>query len=292
MPSITALHPHKRLSVMMHDWRRSVHRSWNMRSLRTACLCLAYVTSVAVIASSVFGAEFHLHDGDNLEGEVIYANSNTAGIVPEQAESGVRLIPRSTINAVEVRTGRRSATQGQLHACEDRICPIAHGNNLTRVRDGQLIAITPLQTGIGELSDPTDEPTAADASLLLETDDRNGAGDAEVSKQRLMIDVQAPPVREGDRALLFGITLSRSAPASVVVLFSTLDGTAIAGEDYLQQAGVIILQPGDSTAAQAIMLVDDRVAEEDEQFKLRFSVDPNVSELSRTYVTATIKDDD
>jgi hypothetical protein len=76
------------------------------------------------------------------------------------------------------------------------------------------------------------------------------------------------------------------------VIYSAVDGSATNGADYEQQAGVLTIKPGATSAEVRNPLIDDQEPEADEQFDLFLSVDPKaVSTVSR-HITATIQDDD
>ena len=57
----------------------------------------------------------------------------------------------------------------------------------------------------------------------------------------------------------------------VTVGFTTRDGTALAGQDYVARSGTLTFQPGESTATVVIDLIDDTLAEPGERFSLLLS---------------------
>lgn len=276
------------------------HHCWTDRSRRdVAGLSTALASSLLTIVSlaPAGAAEFHLKNGEMLQGEVISANANALAIAPERAALNLRLVPRSNITKVMVETEGSGSVEGRLHSWEDGVYAVARGQDLVRIRAGRVVAVTPIAAAGTSSLDPSDvdddkmisRPAERHIDHLAEP--KSGV-DAASPRLGLTIDVSAAAVIEGDSALLIEVTLSRSAEESIVLVFSTLDGTAVAGQDYVQDAGVITLSAGQTVVEQEIMLIDDDLVEGEETFELFLSVDPGVAELRKSYVTATIRDND
>src|SRR5262249_30052829 len=101
-------------------------------------------------------------------------------------------------------------------------------------------------------------------------------------------------VSEGDsgRTLaVFTVTLSRGSSRPVTVGYSTHDGSARAGSDYLPTTGRLTFAPGERTKTVAVPVLGDTSREPDEQFTLEL-IAPENARLSRTQATATIRNDD
>jgi methionine-rich copper-binding protein CopC len=62
-----------------------------------------------------------------------------------------------------------------------------------------------------------------------------------------------------------------SSNSTVTVDYTTADGTAIAGSDYLASNGTLIFAPGDSVKTVVVDLVDDNLTELAENFRLNLS---------------------
>ena len=62
------------------------------------------------------------------------------------------------------------------------------------------------------------------------------------------------------------VTLSRPADATVTIEWTTVDGTAVAGDDYLAATGTITILAGQQSGSAVIDLIDDGVEEADEYF--------------------------
>jgi len=108
----------------------------------------------------------------------------------------------------------------------------------------------------------------------------------------LVIDVSVDSVAESESELVFRLRLSRPVGQSIAILFATLDGTATAGVDYEPREGVLTVPSRTAQAELRVPLINDELREEDEQFELFLSVDPNIAEVGEQRVVATILDDD
>jgi len=89
----------------------------------------------------------------------------------------------------------------------------------------------------------------------------------------------------------FTITLSSALPTATSVQVSTVDGTAIAGQDYVAVNQTLTFNPGITTLQVSVPLIGDSVGEPDEMFSLTLS-NPVGAQLGNATATATIIDDD
>ncbi len=71
-----------------------------------------------------------------------------------------------------------------------------------------------------------------------------------------------------DSTAYFLLELSGALAGIASVNYTTRDGSAIAGQDYVAVTGTAALQPGETHIAIAVELLDDNVAESDETFSL------------------------
>lgn len=92
-------------------------------------------------------------------------------------------------------------------------------------------------------------------------------------------DTPVPPVltiadaslAEGDSGsgtMRFTVSLSRAADAPVTLRWSTLSGTATAGQDFQAASGQVTIAAGASTASIAVTVLGDRLREADESFRV------------------------
>ena len=58
--------------------------------------------------------------------------------------------------------------------------------------------------------------------------------------------------------LAFTVTLNRALPGQVTVGYDTLDGTAVAGEDYTPVSGTLTFSPGTTTQTVPVPVVRDQ----------------------------------
>jgi Calx-beta domain len=88
--------------------------------------------------------------------------------------------------------------------------------------------------------------------------------------------------------LVFRIELSRAAEQTVVLIYGTVDGTAVAGEDYEPRQGVVTLARGSKSADVHVPLIKDRRSRADARFELFLTADPKVAEVVDQRISATI----
>jgi hypothetical protein len=89
----------------------------------------------------------------------------------------------------------------------------------------------------------------------------------------------------------FVVTLSEAMSQIVTVSFSTSNGTAIAGSDYIPQTGTITFLPGMLMQTVTILILADTQVEPDEHFLLRLSNALNANILDGEAVGAILDDD-
>jgi hypothetical protein len=95
----------------------------------------------------------------------------------------------------------------------------------------------------------------------------------------------------GTSQMIFIVSLDRRSEFPVTVSFSTVDGTAKAGADYLSRSGVLTFAPGITSLPLAVTIYGDRVRESNERFTVRLS-GPLNSSILRGTATGTIVNDD
>lgn len=110
--------------------------------------------------------------------------------------------------------------------------------------------------------------------------------------------VQSPaPVAEGDSGvtpMTFQLFLLDQSGLPVTINYSTVDGTAIAGQDYQAASGSVTFAPGETTKTITVNVIGDTAIEPTETFSL------NLTATSATFfnggatttLTGTIADDD
>ena len=95
----------------------------------------------------------------------------------------------------------------------------------------------------------------------------------------------------GTQEAVFTVTLDQATDETVTVNYSTIDNTAIAGEDYLGISGTLTFNPGQTSQNINVTILSDIVAEDNESFWLYLSNAEN-SVLTDSYGQVTIINDD
>lgn len=92
----------------------------------------------------------------------------------------------------------------------------------------------------------------------------------------------------GPSTVTFTVTLDQAYSDEVTVSFETLDGTAVAGQDYQATSGELTFAAGETEKTVTVAILDDQAAEGDETFQLSVTTAGGDAVLG----TATIRDDD
>ncbi|MEO1102417.1 MAG: cellulase family glycosylhydrolase, partial [Pseudomonadota bacterium] len=128
-------------------------------------------------------------------------------------------------------------------------------------------------------------PNSGDTGGILQDDWRTVREDAIAVLEPLL---DGPTGGEASgTTITFDITLSEATSEPIEVAFTTRDGSATAGEDYVAQSGTVTFAPGDTVQTVEVEVLPDNVAEGDEAFLFEVT-GPNGAALS----TGTIIDDD
>src|SRR5206468_9581641 len=70
---------------------------------------------------------------------------------------------------------------------------------------------------------------------------------------------------------VFTVSLQPAAASTATVNFVTLDGTALAGSDYIATNGTLTFAAGETSKALSVTLTPDPVPEPDEDFFVRLT---------------------
>lgn len=122
-----------------------------------------------------------------------------------------------------------------------------------------------------------------------------GGGDGDGSGAGLpAVSLTDLAVTEGDGAhahFMFTATLDRASATPVTVRYTTADGTAVAGVDYLATAGMLTFAAGTTTQTVHVDILGDTVDEPDETFSLVLT-GPTGARIVDLAALGTIIDDD
>ncbi len=106
------------------------------------------------------------------------------------------------------------------------------------------------------------------------------------------IDIVAAAALENSEMIAFDVTLSRASSHSVVLIYATIDETAVDGEDYRAARGVLVIEAGETEARIEAEIIDDDISEDMERLRLFLTVDPTIAVVKNREIIATIEDDD
>ena len=137
-----------------------------------------------------------------------------------------------------------------------------------------------------------------DEVFTLDLSMAENAGISTASATGTIFDDDAPPelsitggaAPEGGM-IGFTVTLTGATSRTATVDYSTVDGTATAGDDYVAAAGTLTFMPGETAATFAVTTADDDAYEPDESFEAVLS-SPLHATLATRAATGTILDDD
>ncbi|PYS63737.1 MAG: hypothetical protein DMF74_09040 [Acidobacteria bacterium] len=96
----------------------------------------------------------------------------------------------------------------------------------------------------------------------------------------------------GTKTFSFPVNLSNPSVQTLTVDYTTADGTATAGSDYVATSGTLTFPPGTTTTSINVTINGDSVLEPDETFFIRLSNATNASFISVSQATITIANDD
>jgi chitinase len=141
-----------------------------------------------------------------------------------------------------------------------------------------------------------------DESFEIALSGLTGASFARDSARGTILNDDAPPVlsvsnaeivegASGTRNIVFTLSLSQAIAQSVSVGFTTQDGTALAGSDYVARSGTVTFAAGQTSKTVSVAVRGDTAVELDESFNLVLS---NVvrATLAPGGGTGTIRNDD
>lgn len=102
--------------------------------------------------------------------------------------------------------------------------------------------------------------------------------------------IEAVPVLEAGTEAVIKLRLDRPSARTVVVAYSTADGSAVAPADYQMLTGVLEITPGVMEASLRVAIAADNLDEDTEDFFLNLSA--SGARLANPQAKITIEDDD
>jgi ELWxxDGT repeat protein len=104
-------------------------------------------------------------------------------------------------------------------------------------------------------------------------------------------DVTLSEGQSAQKMFAFIVSLSERSPVTVSIGFQTVDGTAVAGLDYVGRAGTLTFTPGVTKRSITVWILGDTTFEASERFSLQLLA-PSVGTLGRGTAIGTILNDD
>lgn len=93
------------------------------------------------------------------------------------------------------------------------------------------------------------------------------------------------------KAMKFKVSIPSAVNKAVKVTFSTVDGTALSGSDYLAASGTATIRAGSTVKYVTVRIVKDKVREADETFVVNLSPASNASIADGSAVGTIVNDD-
>ncbi|WP_205666092.1 Calx-beta domain-containing protein [Aquabacter cavernae] len=97
--------------------------------------------------------------------------------------------------------------------------------------------------------------------------------------------------QSGTSHMVFTVTLSAASAVPVTVSYTTLNGTATAGQDYASSVGTLTFAPGETVKTVQVPVVGDTVVELNESFTLNLSSPVNATVTDGSAVGTILNDD-
>lgn len=253
------------------------------------------------------GPTIVLQDGEAIDGHIVKLDQTNVTI--QTVDGAQVIVPRSTIEAIRFGTVAGNTIEGALIGWQPGIYELTTTESVVTVYSTMAMPLAEESNVAGDTSEPgnSDEPID-DETIVAAHDGTNGTTSADTAEGEtdnpvdqvaatapatdLEISVSVANARENGAPIAFNIELSRPADTSVVLIYATIDGTAVNGEDYEPMRGVMVIKAGETSAKIEASVINDDVAEEVENLQLFLTVDPTVAVVKNREIVATIEDDD
>lgn len=213
--------------------------------------------------ADIAGVKIKAPDGEFLLGKVMRMTDGGIGWLAESGGS-----PDSEIASADA--DRQSDTGGPLIRL-DRAIDDPNGASLEERIEGE-----------------DGEAEAIDVKLT----DVAPADDLAPERASVKLTVTADETSESDKLMYFRLTLSEPASQSILVIYTMIDGSAVAPGDYTHRQGVVVFEPGETAAAIATSIINDETTEGEESFTFFVTADPAAVTIDNRKIDATIADDD
>ncbi len=234
------------------------------------------------------GATFVLQDGKRIRGEIIYASASS--VIIRKANGATAQLGRHTIDRVTLATDNDAVLEGELQSWKKGVYEISTDSGVFKVQSRRIISQRKISSD--ENVAATAEEKEQDIVVKTTEEKQQDVVVATVEEKQQDIVVATVEGKEDAKKLVFKLGLSKPVKQKVLLIYSTEDGTALAGSDYEAKRGTLVLQPGTTTTTVSVTLLDDELAEGDETFGLLVTSDLNLAELKVKRGSATILDNE
>ena len=234
------------------------------------------------------GATFVLQNGKRIKGEIIYASASS--VIIRKTNGATAQLGRHTIDRVTLATDNDAVLEGELQSWKKGVYEISTDSGVYKVQSRRIISQRKISSD--ENVAATAEEKEQDTVVMTTEEKQQDVVAATTEEKQQDIVVATVEGKEDAKKLVFKLGLSRPVKQKVLLIYSTEDGTALAGSDYEAKRGTMVLQPGTTTATVSVTLLDDELAEGDETFGLLVTSDLNLAELKVKRGSATILDNE
>jgi len=243
-------------------------------------------------------ARFVLTDGKTVIGRVVKISDDALTI--RRPSARLQTLPLETIASLNIKENDGSLIHGRIVRMADGTVgwqadgkPPSHTDlagtrpDATMKTGGPLIR---LDTETHERRDLlAGDATPALASVEPSTVTLN---DANAKPNPVQLQITVDDANESDKFVYFQLKLSEPAPRSILIIYTMVNGSAVAPGDVTHRQGTIVFEPGQTHATVTVSIVNDETAEETESFGFFVTGDPSAVNIDQRMVTATITDDD
>ena len=288
-----------------------------------SALMLTFSPAMSAVTEYVVpsGPIITLQDGRAINGHVLRIDQTD--IVIQSVDGVAETLPRSTVESITFETITGETLVGELVGWKPGVYQIATSEAAIKVFSAMPAVVPEGETAPEPAPTIVRDDATAERSEVAETDAVDagqgdsqaiaavnvdetdngldeGAADAVAGTQDaaitptadLSIEVSVENSKENGPPVAFNIQLSEPSENSVVLIYATIDGTAVNGQDYEANRGVVVIKAGEQTARIEAPVIDDAELEEQEHLQLFLTVDPTVATVENRQIIATIDDDD
>lgn len=156
------------------------------------------------------------------------------------------------------------------------------------------VAATRKMTGGGDFSRKISERAQSDLSEVKAELQRRESSSPSIEPRGALIkfDPDHYTVMENCGSFEVRVVRGGDLTGEVTVQYTTEDGSAEAGSDYMTAKGTLTFRHGETEKTFSVQVIDDDVFEEDEHFYVRLSAPRGASLISPSTATVVILDDD